>query len=190
MKLKPRKGKTYGLLTVIRRDKKRMDRVYWTVKCSCGTIKSVRADKLGKSTVSCGCYNRELIRKSREGSDSSMFKTSKRRLFYYSVVKPLHDQIKKRDGNRCALCKTKKNLHVHHILRKSKFRLYLLEPCNLISLCENCHFLDAHSGNTNTVNWSLASTLLSIVFINEQLNPTSQLLIDRVAEKAKPFLLK
>jgi hypothetical protein len=187
MKLKSKKGKTFGLLTVIKRDRKRMDRVYWICKCSCGVIKSVRGDKLGTTTVSCGHYNRELIRKAQEGADS-MFKTNKHRLFYYIVLKPLHDHIRSRDGNKCVLCGTKKNLHVHHILRKSKYRSYLLEPCNLITLCETCHFFDAHSGNTNTVNLELADSLLRIAFINERVCPTPEDLIKIVIDKAKPFL--
>jgi hypothetical protein len=149
-------------------------------------IKSVRGDKLGTTTVSCGHYNRELIRKAREGADS-MFKTNKHRLFYYIVVKPLHDQVKLRDGNKCVLCNTKKKLHVHHILRKSKYRSFLLEPCNLITLCENCHLYDAHSGNTNCINLPLASNLLKIVFDHEQKMPTPDSLISSVMEKANPF---
>ena len=188
MKLKPRSGKTYGLLTVLKRDRKRLTRVYWLCKCSCGTIKSVRSDKLGTDTFSCGCYQRELIRKAREGAMSTLFKTPRHRLFYYTIVKPLHDQIKHRDGNCCVLCGTRKNLHIHHILRKSKYRHLLLEPSNLITLCENCHFFDAHSGNTNDINLELSHILLLESFRNELITPTPEDLIFSIKEKAGEFL--
>ena len=188
MKLKAKAGKTFGLLTVIKRDRKRLDRVYWLCKCSCGVIKSVRSDKLGTTTVSCGHYNRELIQKVKEGTKSSLFKTTKSRLFYYTVVKPLHDRIKFRDGNACVLCGTKKNLHVHHIMRKSQYRGLLLEPNNLVTVCQQCHLYNAHSGNTNLINYDTASALLSIVFRNESVMPTPEDILIAVKLKAGAFL--
>lgn len=188
MKLRRKVGHTFGLLTVLRRDVTRLDRVYWICRCSCGVLKSVRTDKLGKDTISCGHYNRELIRKSKEGAKSSLFKNTKSRLFYYTVVKPLHDRIKQRDGNACVLCGTKKNLHVHHILRKSKYPKLLSEPANLICLCEFCHIMDAHNGNTNTINLALSETLLTLSFLNELKLPTPIDLINKIQKNTLPFL--
>ena len=40
-------------------------RYYWTCKCECGTIKVIRMDSLmNGSIVSCGCYHKEITKKS------------------------------------------------------------------------------------------------------------------------------
>lgn len=62
-------GKRFGRLTVIRKDYKPKGssgyRYYWICKCDCGNIKSVRSDQLreNSTTISCGCYNKELSSK-------------------------------------------------------------------------------------------------------------------------------
>ena len=190
MKLNVKLGKTYGFLTVLRRDITKTNRVYWICKCSCGIQKSVRSDNLGTTTISCGHYNKELIRKATEGVSSSLFKTNKQRFFYYMAVKPLYEQIRNRDNNCCVLCKTKTNLHIHHILRKSKYSQWILEPANLITVCNHCHLWSVHDGNTNKINLELSSELLSIAFQHELQHPTSTLLINIVKEKFKDILSK
>lgn len=57
-----------GRLTVIKRDESKPKGhgkpVYWICKCSCGNIKSIRADHLREGkTKSCGCLNKELSSK-------------------------------------------------------------------------------------------------------------------------------
>ena len=49
----------------------------------------------------------------------------------------LRDQVLKRDGWRCQLCGTSKDLHVHHLI--SRGRLGDDAMRNLISLCAKCH---------------------------------------------------
>ena len=50
----------------------------------------------------------------------------------------LREQVKKRDKNRCRVCKTTKNLHVHHLTYK---RIYNEELKDLITLCSYHHRL-------------------------------------------------
>lgn len=53
-----RVGEKFGQLTVVSRDMTKTSggRVYWICKCSCGTIKSIRADAfVSGNVVSCGC---------------------------------------------------------------------------------------------------------------------------------------
>ena len=177
--LKSKRGKVFGLLTVLRRDRKRK-RTYWICQCECGVVKSIRSDHIGTSTFSCGCYNEELIRKATEHAGSTTFKTSRHRLLFYKVVKPLYSQVKARDNNCCVLCGKRTGLHVHHILRKSKYPQLMFEPCNLITLCSSCHFYDAHAGNTNTVDLDLANDLLTIAFRNYIGHPINDTLINNI----------
>ena len=185
MKLKSKQNRIFGLLTVIKRDWARTNRVYWICKCSCGMIKSIRSDSLGKGTVSCGCYSRELNRKAHENTGSVTFKNSKGRLFYYMVVKPLYNQIKHRDNNECILCGKNTGLHIHHILRKSKYPQFIFEPSNLCVLCDNCHFFDAHKGNTNSIDLDLSVELLKLVFENSKQTPIDETVIEKIKEKLK-----
>ena len=185
--LKTKRGKVFGLLTVLRRDRKK-ERTYWVCQCDCGVVKSVRSDHIGIDTFSCGCYNEELIRKTRENAGSVTFKNGKHRLLFYKVVKPLYSQVKARDNNCCVLCGKRTSLHVHHILRKSKYPHLMFEPCNLITLCSSCHFWDAHAGNTNTINLELANDLLIIAFKNYVSYPIDDVLINDIKQKAVEIL--
>ena len=51
------------------------------------------------------------------------------------------NEIKKRDGYVCRRCGCDKNLHVHHILPKGKYRSERDYPPNGLTLCGNCHSL-------------------------------------------------
>ena len=62
------KDERYGRLTVIKLDyikkTKWGGRSYWLCKCECGNEKSIRRDHLvGKSTTSCGCFEKENLAK-------------------------------------------------------------------------------------------------------------------------------
>ena len=62
-------GKKYGRLTVLDIDvekSKQTKRCYLICKCDCGITKSMRSDYVRRNhIVSCGCYSRELLDKSR-----------------------------------------------------------------------------------------------------------------------------
>lgn len=67
-KLKDLTGQHFGRLTVIELDqvKSTPNRKYWKCQCSCGNIKSIRADSLKSKTaptISCGCYNKQVLHK-------------------------------------------------------------------------------------------------------------------------------
>ena len=49
-------GRTFGMLTVLKRAENRNNRVFWTCKCECGNVKDIRASSLlSGATHSCGC---------------------------------------------------------------------------------------------------------------------------------------
>src|SRR5512139_189383 len=58
--------------------------------------------------------------------------------------KEIRASIIRRDGGKCAICKRKKNLTVHHIKPWLKSRND--EPANLITLCRSCHYKVEHYG--------------------------------------------
>ncbi len=51
--------------------------------------------------------------------------------------KSLHRKVLERDGWRCQNCGTSRDLHVHHLKRRSK--LGDDASFNLITLCASCH---------------------------------------------------
>lgn len=60
IRTQPPIGELFGRLTVLGDGKRRNDRLYWKVSCSCGTVKDVRPDGLLSGlVVSCGCHKRE-----------------------------------------------------------------------------------------------------------------------------------
>lgn len=52
------------------------------------------------------------------------------------------ERIKKRDGNKCILCLSKYNLHVHHI--ETVGSGWADERFNMVTLCFSCHRDCAH----------------------------------------------
>jgi len=184
-----RRNQTFGFLTAVKRDwTKQGSHSYWICRCKCNNIVSVRADHLGSDTLSCGCYNTELRLKQRENHASYTFPTNRHRFLYYTFVKPVHDYIKKRDNNECVLCGKQTDLHIHHILRKSQYPEYLVEPNNLVCMCSSCHFLDAHNGDTNKINIELSFDLLAIVFRNSQVCEIPENIINLTKQKMDSFL--
>ena len=47
--------------------------------------------------------------------------------------------IRLRDNHRCVMCGSTRELHAHHIWRKTTYPKGRLEPGNGITLCEKCH---------------------------------------------------
>lgn len=57
-------GQRFGKLTVLEECGRKNGSVVWRCKCDCGNEVSVRANSLRKGkTMSCGCYNRDIITK-------------------------------------------------------------------------------------------------------------------------------
>ncbi len=55
----------------------------------------------------------------------------------------LRTQVLDRDGWRCQLCGSSKNLQVHHLKSRSKLGDDALE--NLVTLCVTCHEKEHHA---------------------------------------------
>ena len=58
----------------------------------------------------------------------------------------LRQRVLKRDGWRCQICGSSKDLHVHHLTRRSSLGHDVLD--NLITLCAGCHKLQHRSHST------------------------------------------
>jgi len=65
-------------------------------------------------------------------------KVSKKRIF---VEKETYRNVYVRDGGRCRLCGSYKNLHLHHIIYRSESKLLINDVKNCIMLCSECHRL-------------------------------------------------
>lgn len=62
-------GKTYGRLTVLRKDTARITNSgsYWICQCSCGKVKSIKSSSLRRGEIqSCGCLRNEKTKKAKE----------------------------------------------------------------------------------------------------------------------------
>lgn len=66
-------GKRFGRWLVLRFHKVMpTGDVRWWCKCDCGVEKSIRGSSLGKSSISCGCYMKEILSKKRKGQKASV----------------------------------------------------------------------------------------------------------------------
>lgn len=66
-KIKDLSGHKFGYLEVISiTDERKHGKVVWLCKCACGKYTKVTSNNLQNgSTVSCGCYNRKILKQSR-----------------------------------------------------------------------------------------------------------------------------
>ncbi len=69
----------------------------------------------------------------------------------------LKPEIVLRDNNACILCLNPSNLHCHHIVSVMENPQLLLEPNNLVILCEKCHYKAHNNGKWKTINPELAA---------------------------------
>lgn len=79
-----------------------------------------------KSKIKCSRF--ELIKEKAPNWKGGVYK-------YTTGWVKLRPEIKERDNNKCIYCKTKRNLHVHHINENKKD----IRPMNLVTLCGSCH---------------------------------------------------
>lgn len=61
--------------------------------------------------------------------------SKKKKEYSFNFTKNLKENIKKRDNFECQLCKSKKDLNIHHIDYKKKNT----QSGNLITLCRKCN---------------------------------------------------
>ncbi len=55
------------------------------------------------------------------------------------MYQPWRNNCLRRDKNRCKCCKSKINLHVHHIYEWQNYPLVRFDKANGITLCASCH---------------------------------------------------
>lgn len=55
------------------------------------------------------------------------------------AYKQFRKDVLKRDGFMCQMCKSKKRLNVHHIIKWSSAASLRFDIDNGITLCSNCH---------------------------------------------------
>lgn len=95
-------GQTFNYLTIIDGPQRKNGRVYWICKCSCGNIKTIRADGLKSGKVkSCGCYKKSvLVKKNKERQTLDL---SNKRFGKLVALEPTENRSK--DGRVMWLCK-------------------------------------------------------------------------------------
>lgn len=70
--------------------------------------------------------------------NKSIKKVSNKRIM---VTEKTYNKVFKRDKEKCRLCGTSLNLHLHHIVYRSENKNLINEPTNCIMLCARCHRL-------------------------------------------------
>lgn len=85
---------------------------------------------------------------------------------YMSSV--LNTTVKKRDNNCCFLCKSSRELEVHHIFGLGEYPFLAIYPENVVTLCHSCH-KEYHSKykEINPVTWGDFIKNKKIVHVKE-----------------------
>lgn len=119
--------------------KKRVGNYYyqmWDCLCVCGNKKIVEGRSLKKgSSISCGCYNREVTR-SLSGINSVHWK--KKKLGYWGIHQWLYKYFGK--ANKCEGKNCRKNSNIFNWSLKKKCK-YERKRNNFIQLCRSCHMI-------------------------------------------------
>lgn len=153
-------GKKFGRLTAIRKtDIQRgiAKYIYWECECECGSKTIVSSNSLvGGHTRSCGCLQDEW-RKSYSGKKHHFYNpelTDEDRMDNKRYVAfSWRNNVLKRDGYTCVICKQKsESLVAHHLdgWNWAKDKRVTLE--NGVTLCSNCHinFHNVYGYGNNT----------------------------------------
>jgi hypothetical protein len=145
-------GRKFGRWTVIRYDEqmaKKEKRDYYLVRCDCNSEKVVAGRNLrGERSKSCGCLQREEVKKYHEKQSSKIEGIEIDPTYYMDgsdkVRQKFYNFIRKRDKRKCQRCKkTQKQeladigrrLSVHH----KNGNHWDDRPENCIAYCNSCH---------------------------------------------------
>lgn len=140
-------GTRFGRLVALRIDPEKGSRKsYWICKCDCGIIKSVNAySMLIGETMSCGCYNKEVLRL-RTGESSAVWKSTlteeERELARnYPEYRQWLSGVYRRDNYTCQVCGKRSNgdINAHHLYGYSDYPKYRIDIENGVTLCESHH---------------------------------------------------
>lgn len=155
----------------------------WLAKClRCGSQREYsRGNLKDPHTLSCGCLSRERAstKMKRRHSEARIRRgldpntpISKQHTILRSITADFRRAVLRRDNFTCQLCTNPKpggKLHVHHCVRVADDLTRLIDPYNVITLCEECHRIKAHAGNTRKLpDPTLQVELLRIAARQEQ----------------------
>lgn len=62
--------------------------------------------------------------------------------------------IRERDGWLCQVCGATERLQAHHLLPKLKYKEYIYDLYNGITLCSRCHMFGRESAEGNALWWN------------------------------------
>lgn len=173
-------GDIFNRLTIIGKKEKLNGRYKWSVSCNCGNpdVHHVSTNELvSGNTSSCGCLAKEKRQeylknyRSLQGSDPEIPLTKINTEIRTKLFKSGNlITVRIRDGHICQLCgiKETKNmkLFIHHIIPIHIDQSKSLDINNLISLCQECHFAKAHSGNYSKLDYSIVEQLQNKINTN------------------------
>ena len=78
----------------------------------------------------------EIINKSKSNGDTYNNTTLDYRLLG-DIPLEIRNIVLERDHNKCQICNSRNNLHIHHIVKRRNGGSH--DPDNLITLCASCH---------------------------------------------------
>ncbi len=87
--------------------------------------------------------------------NSKSYKKWRERVDYKNGLKSWSKLVRERDGNKCVVCGSDKNLNVHHILDKRFYKEHSLNVDVGVSLCVLHHKYSKLSAHTNVLWFSL-----------------------------------
>lgn len=148
-------NKTFNRLTIIKYDGFIDKEHRFTCQCLCGTVKEniIIHNILSGNTKSCGCIRTEIQLEGLDGYEAIVNKRERGKF----TRSELRKQIIKRDSYKCFLCNCEDVVfHVHHILEWKDDVDQRFTCKNLITLCPDCHFFEAHQ-KIGSINLKLVS---------------------------------
>lgn len=170
-------GKVFGRLTVISRSENINDdgKYGFICKCECGNTTEVAKNNLiSGRTRSCNCLNSELAKERHrdyrisQGCDPDIRMEKPIQELRKNTYKIIRHLITELDNEECVICKSKIDLHIHHIEplniflnlndKSTYYKLYNIE--NLVTLCINCHE-KAHNNYWNGLDKNIQTTLIN-----------------------------
>lgn len=158
-------GQRYGRLVVSSFSHMSGKTSYWKVKCDCGVEKIVAKSALGRTTKSCGCYNKELLIQRATGNvwnvmdirdrtiNAKFLQTkvsAEKREYEFSLTRERFSEIifsrcfycgKMPTGKSCFTKGRKEMLNVSGIDRVNNLLGYVSENC--VPCCTECNYRKA-----------------------------------------------